>query len=770
MRCSMKKLNFFEKKIFPNKEQCLTYYKNIIKNRNIKKLLADSEKAINDTITNINKDKNCEMSISGKFEKEVIPDELESKVFLCLEEYYKLIGVDFKTAQEIEGKRNILDDYIYNVIEYFKNQVQDESKEVNILKLSGLTEIVIRYKHVESLMKKLVKIGLSNPDDLGSNLDSKKIFLFDSKLNDLIGIEFICNTESQAHWIARGLFNFFKIPYRTDDHLIYGFHTLNKDSGYSGLHCDKAEWYPSFDKSFKENSEIVDTTQDIDTILKNSDNDSLELLEQLYGKFNMEIQIHTKREHLWTKDEHESSYNIFSKGIGKPEHVSIAWNLLSQSQKHIELQKEMTKNITQESKYRLDKSENFSFLAEILGVNSTERVLFNDSIREIKELRRRLETNDIPRLKYVRNIHMLATKMNSKCNNKNSTKDKVLRLQEAFMYYSFSTHEKYFNYYDISQLVKKSIQKYKDLITMDNSNDTDTKLIILNAIHRYSRLSQKNGMGLLSDTVMNKDIQLYYPEKPALTKEIYSSNKINEIRAKQNTNFNDNIQYLYYAFSLLLDNDVVEDLKKDFPSYCRTIHTIDRLARDIELDSEFNNKKSLEPSLLDSTVWPNENDKKKCFAELINDFRRATFTEGFKEEFMEAINSDNIKIIKNNNFVVNFLSTLILNEKLKPLVAFKIIMKFCDIDTNALFKYEYATYYYYKYYYLSEKNSCIFAKDHYLNYHRKNMISLLFQLRKENAYEFKKARIYYNGIFDFEKNDAFKENHFFETGIENSDV
>ena len=129
------------------------------------------------------------------------------------------------------------------------------NKEIRILEYSGVNTIKIRYKYTHSVIKKLIKLGLQQPEIFD---DPLHIFLKGGALHDLVGLLFICSTPYEKEWVARAMYNFFEYDYRTDDHLVYGFYTVERKSGYRGLHCDHTLFDPRFDVAFSEDSESSD--------------------------------------------------------------------------------------------------------------------------------------------------------------------------------------------------------------------------------------------------------------------------------------------------------------------------------------------------------------------------------------------------------------------------------------------------------------------------------------------------------------------------------
>jgi hypothetical protein len=128
-----------------------------------------------------------------------------------MEVYYKLVGIDEKV---IAGKgmiepQGVLPRYTESLIGYFQELEKQipADKEITILEYSGVDTIKIRYKYTDSVIKKLVKLGLRNSKFLEEPL---KIFLKGGALHDLIGMLFVCSYPYEKEWVARTLYNFFE--------------------------------------------------------------------------------------------------------------------------------------------------------------------------------------------------------------------------------------------------------------------------------------------------------------------------------------------------------------------------------------------------------------------------------------------------------------------------------------------------------------------------------------------------------------------------------
>jgi ppGpp synthetase/RelA/SpoT-type nucleotidyltranferase len=237
-------------------------------------------------------------------------DTFRAKIIDALRIYYQLVGTN---------NDGLLPRFVESLIGYFTTLHYSKDKQLSILSLSGVSSIKIRYKYIDSVIKKLVKLAkrdisiLENPQD---------IFFKGGALHDLIGMQFICSSPYEREWVARAIYNFFYYDNRTDDHLVYGFYTLKRDSGYKGLHCDHSSFNPRFDSRFQDVSNKAYTQFD-------ESMDDLEVLRDYAHLFNIELQIHTAFESLWSSMEHRYSYNIQAKGLGRDEKIRAQWKLLS---------------------------------------------------------------------------------------------------------------------------------------------------------------------------------------------------------------------------------------------------------------------------------------------------------------------------------------------------------------------------------------------------------------------------------------------------------
>jgi hypothetical protein len=191
-----------------------------------------------------------------------------------------------------------------------------------------------------------------------------------------------------------------------------------------------------------------------------------------------------------------------------------------------------------------------------------------------------------------------------------------------------------------------------------------------------------------------------------------------------------------------LGEEEIAYFKLDSPGSLKFIYQYDMFAREWELF----NKESDSPQSAD-------------IAKNISQFRERFLTSSLLGQFTTLLASDKIK---NIGFVVKFYSTLVWHDYLEPMDALKQIIKYSAYDkikASDLFYYELAAY---KVFMMEERVNISDAVtlEHSKNYHRKNMIQLLFRIkRSEPVYKFHKARL----DFELLTQTRFKMDHFSET-------
>ena len=666
-------------------------------------------------------------------------DAVKQKIFQknilhCMEIYYKLVGV---TQAVIDGEgvvkpEGILHRYTESLIHYFKflKEQIPKNKEISILEYSGVSMIKIRYKYTDSVIKKLVKLGLRDPQILESPL---KLFLNGGALHDLIGILFICSSPFEKIWVARSLYNFFAYEHRTDDHLQYGFYRVKRESGYRALHCDHTRFHPRFDKNFLalKFEECPDIFACYDVGMSD-----LEVLQQFKDNFNIEIQIHTVFENLWANMEHRNSYDIQAKGAGRSPSIMAQWNLLSDTMKNLEIQFERLQIETEQARFTETHWQGYTFVKDMLeemGNEKFEKYCYFS--RQTEELETLFASHEISRQEYVQKLRNVARNIDLYVDEQSDhTSQVIFRMQSAFVYYGLANHRNSFNSEDIRQFVQHALLCYEEnhQFLCEHPNIYKSNLINIVALMRHLQLGQRYGLGLIhtgEGILTEDDISIVSYEKSLM---LFSE--------------------VIVLFNGLSQNDIAY-LKNDYAAYCKLVHRTDMLAREWEL---FNHAKDSEQS-------------QKIVDEIVS-FRKRHINRDLVKHFNALLEADKIT---NIGFVVQFYSTVVWHGLLLPLHALKQIIKYSSYDkikTSDLFFYELAAY---RFLVLNQCNSVedctkevkmqdteqIYI-DHYENYHRKNMIQQLFRIhRDESNFTFHKAR------FHFEKltQTPFHMDHFSET-------
>lgn len=592
----------------------------------------------------------------------------------CVEIYEDLIGLENNGNGEIPNLTK-------KIIGYFKEHAEKyDSKENKLLKTAGCIEIKIRYKFIDSVIKKVVKLCSQNLD----LFDNKNKLFIDPTLglHDLIGIKFICTYPYQKVWIARTLYNYFDIPNRGDEHLEYGFYNIDRESGYKALHCDIANFNPKYQI-------------------------------QIQSKWNVEIQILTSFEESWSKMEHSVSYNLLEKSGKKDASINAQWRLLSDSLKNIEIQFENLKNDTEQSTTIEYQKRGYGFL-----FNNEENLksLISQVSEKLEKLEVKLVKHEVSRIEYINETKEQIKFLKNKKYDENDTLK--IKLQIAFIYYSYTNYHEFFNLKDIRNLVNSGILIYMnimDYIVSTNLSD-EHRLIVLNVGLRYGRLTQKFGYGLIDRDFFDENTNV--------------SQLTDHLLAKK---------YLLYALvSLIKLHDSKLDIIKSDSNYTyfKIIHKLDFLCRELELGEKV---EYLESYMFDGEIY--------VFYKTIKDFRKKFITKELKENFLEANN--NLKI-KNAGFIINFYSTLIYYKLIKPIDCLSKLIdlsSYSNVLASDYFYYEISAYHIMFEEYKNKKNILEDEKEIYLHmkrYHIDNMIYLIYKIKKdENYFEYLKAKAFF---------------------------
>ncbi len=658
-------------------------------------------------------------------------------IMQCMEVYYKLVGIDEEVIAG-EGRvepQGVLPRYTESLIGYFQELEKQipADKEIAVLEYSGVDTIKIRYKYTNSVIKKLVKLGLRNPKVLEEPL---KIFLKGGALHDLIGMLFICSYPYEKEWVARTLYNFFEYDNRTDDHLLYGFYTVEKRSGYRGLHCDHTLFNPRFDANISKKSDTVSADPHAIFTLLDPQDKHVDVLRKLKDYFNVEIQLHTTFESLWSSMEHTNNYNIQAKGTGRNSKITVQWKMLSDAMKNIEEQFERLQIDTEQARFEVLHHGGYISVKALLDrLGSDTYPIHAASVKKVENLEDLLISHEISRQDYVYQLQKEARYIDGFARKqKDLTVQIIFRMQSTFIYYGLANQRDYFNANDISQFVKKSLRCYEDISTFLCVNPEINKGELLNIVtlSRYLYLGQKYGLGLMNP-----------PDETFLDDDTPAVNYIKSLSAFET------------AISLLnqLGEEDMQYLKKESATALKIIHNYDILAREWELF----NKGS-------------DSEKSADMVKNIAQFRACFINVSLQEQFSALVESDKIK---NIGFVVKFYTTLVWHGLLRPRDALKQIIKYSAYDkitASDLFYYELSAYRFLVIKRcessrdcdknLTERHSDFVKIKHYKNYHRQNMIQLLFRIRRsESTYKFHKARLSFEQLTETQ----FKIDHFSDT-------
>ena len=674
-----------------------------------------------------------EQHVSLHLNMEEIRD-FRDNLIRCLEVYYQLVGIDEEmiARKGLIEPRGILPLYTESIMKYFQDleHAVPTNEEITTLKYSGVDTIKIRYKYTDSVIKKLVKLGLQNPEILREPL---RIFLKGGALHDLIGILFVCSYPYEKEWIARTLYNFFEFPHRTDDHLLYGFYTVEKKSGYRALHCDHTLFNPRFDSSFLDQSDILPINPSSIFTLLNPQDDTIDILRKFKDYFNIEIQLHTTFENLWSSMEHTSSYNIQAKGSGRNSRITVQWKLLSEAMKNLEEQFERLQVDTEQARFEVLHHGGYIPVKTLFDeIDPDTYPIYAASTKKVEDLEDLLSSHEISRQDYVYQLEAEVRHIDDFAKKQSDlTLQTVFRIQSTFIYYGLANQSKYFNTDDIRQFIKKSLERYSNINAFLSSHPEVYKGNLLNivVIVRYLYLGQKYGLGLMNPP-----------------KEIFTDDNVPAI------SYADSLSFFETGISLLnnLSVEELDSFRSDSVSSIKIIHHYDIQAREWELF----NKASDSP-------------QSAAIAGNISQFRARFVNSSLQDKFNRLLESNEIK---NIGFVVKFYTTLVWHGFLRPMDALKQIIKYSAYDkikASDLFYYELSAYRFLLIQRCEAVSDCDkefeqrhsdpAKSKHFKHYHRKNMIQLLFRIkRSESAYKFHKARLYFEQLTQTQ----FKIDHF----------
>jgi ppGpp synthetase/RelA/SpoT-type nucleotidyltranferase len=353
--------------------------------------------------------------------------------------------------------KGLLPHFTESLIGYFQTLSRHvpDNKEISVLRHSGVSSIKIRYKYTDSVIKKLVKLGLRNPDILNV---PEAIFFRGGALHDLIGMLFVCSSPYEREWVARALYSFFAYEHRTDDHLVYGFYTVKRKSGYRGLHCDHSTFEPHFDAAFI--GSVPSEAVTFDPAMSDE-----EVLRRYRHLFNIELQMHTSFEHLWANMEHRNSYNIQAKGVGRSEKITAQWHLLADTMQNLEQQFERLQVDTEQSRFEVGYRHGYTFVKSVLERLDRKAYETYVGYTELSEdLEERLKQHEISRRDYVAESNHLAKELEEVAAVQSHPTIEILFLmQAAFVRYGLANHRDYFNSVDIYHFVSIALKKYLEI-------------------------------------------------------------------------------------------------------------------------------------------------------------------------------------------------------------------------------------------------------------------------------------------------------------------
>jgi len=659
-------------------------------------------------------------------------DLFAEKIMACLKVYYRLVGID---AEVIAGKgsvvpQGILPRFTESLIHYF--QVLKEktvaNKEIAVLQYSGIATIKIRYKYTDSVIKKLIKLGLRDPSLLD---DPLKIFLKGGALHDLIGMLFICSSPYEREWAARALYSFFDYEHRTDDHLLYGFYSVKRESGYRGLHCDHTCFYPRFDTRFREDSlGENDIFEHFDPAMS-----EFEILDRFRSSFNIEIQLHTAFENLWAGMEHRNSYNIQAKGAGRSEKIAVQWNLLSDTMKNLEMQFERLQVDTEQARFDVGYRQGYTFIKSVLKrLDTSAYQTYLAYVKKGESLETLLKNHEISRQAYVEQSHAIADELEEIADRQDYPTLKILFLmQSTFIHYGLANHRSYFNSEDIYRFVQEALKRYLAIYELLKADESIYKcnLLMIIVILRYQQLAQQYGLGLIhtGEGVMSEE---------ELSLVNYTTNLVlfKDLLAQLND----------------LSPEELIEIKNDEAAFLKMVHRTDVLAREWEL-----------------LVNESPQEHTRIAKEVIR-FRTRYVTPELGEHFQTLLERNKIK---NVSYVVKFYTTLVWHGLIVPLDALKQIIHYSAYDkikTSDLFYYELAAYKFLVVDGCEHLEECTQKREaremsekrrkYFEDFHRKNMIRQLFKIYKnEPRFTFLRAKYRFEQLIG----SPFKMDHFSES-------
>lgn len=570
----------------------------------------------------------------------------------ALKQRYKEYRTHVSSKKNVNGP---LLEFHEELSKFFSGVNAKNNSITQILLLSGCYEIHVRYKYDDSIIKKLSRKSLNKLEDSSITIDEL--------VHDLIGVRFVCQYPYQREWVARVLYNYFDIPNRDDEHLVYGFFSLKRASGYRALHCDISKFNPKYTSYYPKEDEEFFTI----------------------NRYNVEIQVQTTMEATWAKMEHEVSYNIHSKGTGRPEEIRVLWQSMASRLETLEKEFETLKFSTELSSSALTR-RGFSYYRPMIDKKHQEIILTSE--KEISDAENDLLKHEISRAGFLQRAHSNFDRVMAHVDIiKEQDIQDALRLQAAFVYYKFSQYSEFYTLSEIKSAIKKSVEQYDKVASKDTSKQRH-KLIVLNASIRYCRLRQKDGYGLMQREV-----------EPV-------------------TKLDNAMEYFKNSLKIMLtlDENSEELLLKDGYSYFKIIYYLEVLAQEIEVSHE------RVETLAD-------------MCEAIRMFRKNFYSQKIKKQFF-----DKLEVLHTGSyhFLLGFINTLLFHKIITPKDALKRIIAYSasgQVRYIDKFYYEVSAY---KYHLDSEDREL-------LVYHKNNALFLLSRIQKQySIFEYEKARTHYS--------------------------
>jgi len=433
--------------------------------------------------------------------------------------------------------------------------------------------------------------------------------------------------------------------------------------------------------------------------------------------------------------EHTNNYNIQAKGAGRNSKITVQWKMLSDNMKNLEEQFERLQIDTEQARFEVLHHGGYMPIKEILHeLGSNTYPVHAASVKKVEDLENDLRSHEISRQDYVERLQREAHYIDGFASKQtHSSVEIIFKMHSAFIYFGLSNQSEYFNSEDTHAFVKKALKSYKIIITLlsRNAEIYGNALINIIAIFRYLYLGQKYGLGLMNpplETFKDSDV-------PAIS-------------------YAESLSYFKTGISLLngLSEEELVYLKKDSAHGIKIIHHYDVQAREWEL---FNQAE--------------DSPQNAELAKNIAQFRAQFVNVALQNQFSALLELDEIKNVR---FIIKFYTTMVWHGFLRPRDALKQIIKYSAYDkikASDLFYYELSAYRFLILQRCETINDCTknleerysdpVKVEHYKDYHCKNMIQLLFRIKKsESAYKFNKVRLQFEQLTQ----TAFKIDHFSE--------